>query len=60
MDSAGYPIVASTGKMFGFEKIGLKVRNITAPIVESGTGDVVFQDAAGKTVAVARHHRNAC
>ena len=61
MDGSGYPIRTSNGKVFGFTKIRLKVRNITDPIIESGTGANVPQRVGvGKLVAVARYHRNAC
>ena len=39
----GYPIRTSDGKVFGFSKIRMKVRNLTAPIIESGTGANVPQ-----------------
>ena len=61
INADGYPIRTSDGKVFGFTKIRLKVRNITDPIIESGTGANVPQRVGvGKLVAVARYHRNAC
>jgi hypothetical protein len=61
MTQDGYPIVTATNKVLGFEKIRLKVRNVTPPIVESGTNEVVNQiSGSGKLVAVARYHRNPC
>jgi hypothetical protein len=61
VDADGYPIRTSNNKIFGFEKIRLKVRNLTDPIIESGTNQNVPQVVgAGKLVAVARYHRNAC
>jgi hypothetical protein len=60
VDADGYPRDAN-GKIFGFEKIRLKVRNLTDPIIESGTNQNVPQTVgAGTLVAVARYHRNAC
>jgi hypothetical protein len=56
----GYPIKPN-GQIFGFEKIRVKVRNITSSITESGSGRVVEQTATnGRLLAVARYHRNAC
>jgi hypothetical protein len=61
VDADGYPIRTSNNKIFGFEKIRLKVRNLTDPIIESGTNQNVPQTVGvGKLVAVARYHRNAC
>ncbi len=61
MNAGGYPVVTANGKVLGFEKIRLKVRNLTDPIIESGTNANVPQIAsAGKLVAVARYHRNPC
>jgi hypothetical protein len=61
MNAGGYPIVTANGKVLGFEKVRLKVRNLTDPIIESGTNANVPQIAtAGKLVAVARYHRNPC
>jgi hypothetical protein len=56
----GYP-VKPNGQIFGFEKVRVKVRNITSSITESGSGRVVEQTATnGRLLAVARYHRNAC
>ena len=61
VNAEGYPIRISNNKVFGFEKIRLKVRNLTDPIIESGTNLNVPQRAGvGTLVAVARYHRNAC
>jgi hypothetical protein len=61
MDSAGFPRVPATGRIFGFTKIRLKVRNTTDVITESGTNANVPQTVGvGKLYAVARYHRNAC
>jgi hypothetical protein len=47
--------------VLGFEKLRLKVRNLTDVITESGTNASVPQVVgAGKLVAVARYHRNPC
>jgi hypothetical protein len=60
VDADGYPRKPD-GSIFGFEKIRLKVRNATDPIIESGTNANVPQTVgAGTLVAVARYHRNAC
>jgi len=57
----GYPIITATNKILGFEKIRLKVRNLTDPITESGTNVVVPQIVGtGRLVAIARYHRNPC
>lgn len=64
MDANGYP--RKTGdptKVFGFESVRLRVRNVTADIIESGTGTTVPQvtgGASSRLVAIARYHRNAC
>jgi hypothetical protein len=60
VDADGYPRKPD-GTIFGFEKIRLKVRNATDPIIESGTNVNVPQTVgAGTLIAVARYHRNAC
>jgi hypothetical protein len=81
VNSDGYPICSTTittpenwctaGSVFGFTKLRLKVRNLTADIVESGTNQVVPQTMVGTVAnpstgvgaglyAVARYHRNPC
>ena len=61
VNADGYPIITATNKILGFEKIRLKVRNLTVPITESGTNANVPQIVGmGKLVAVARYHRNPC
>jgi hypothetical protein len=61
MTTGGYPVIDGQTGIFGFEKIRLKVRNLTDVIVESGTNANVPQVVGvGKLVAVARYHRNAC
>jgi len=61
INADGYPIRTSNNKIFGFEKIRLKVRNLTDPIIESGTNlNVPQRVGVGTLVAVARYHRNAC
>ncbi len=64
MDVDGYPRKSSDPtKIFGFEALRLKVRNVTPTIVESGTGTNVPQTTGGggaQLVAIARYHRNAC
>ncbi len=49
-------------KVFGFEKIRLRVRNVTDAITESGSSSAAIPQTSsnGKMVAVARYHRNAC
>jgi len=61
VDADGYPRRPDQ-RIFGFDKVRLKVRNITPAIVESGgTGASVNQGSGnGQLVAVARYHRNAC
>ena len=61
VNADGYPIITATNKILGFEKIRLKVRNLTEVITESGTNTMVPQIVGtGKLVAVARYHRNPC
>jgi hypothetical protein len=61
----------TVGRVYGFTKIRLKIRNDTASITESGSGDVVAQDMVSTVsspstasnaglYAVARYHRNPC
>lgn len=62
--SEGYPRqFANPTRAFGFEKVRLRVRNVSEDIVESGTGTVVPQSTGGagsRLVAIAKYHRNAC
>jgi hypothetical protein len=54
---------ANPTRAFGFEKVRLRVRNISEDVVESGNGTVVPQGTGGagaRLVAIARYHRNAC
>jgi hypothetical protein len=45
----------------GFKRVKAKVKNITPPIVESGTGTSYPQDMVnGEMVAIAKFHRNTC
>lgn len=69
MDQSGYPRRTDNQKMFGFEKVRLRVRNLTADITESGTTVAIPQVMGGllpgetqtpQLVAVARYHRNRC
>jgi len=61
IDAAGWPRKTAGGGVFGFEKVRLKVRNITDPVTEPG-GTAVSQSVAagGQLYAVARYHRNLC
>lgn len=60
VDAAGYPR-RPNNSIFGFEKVRLRVRNVTSAITESGgVGTVVQGTPNGTLVAVARYHRNAC
>lgn len=60
VDSEGYPRHPDL-RVFGFEKVRLKVRNVTEAIAESGTTDTHLQPSSqGVLMAVARYHRNAC
>ena len=48
---------------FGFEKVRMKVRNVTEPVVESGTAQSVPQVSGGagsQLLAVARYRLNGC
>jgi len=69
MDNSGYPRRVDNQKMFGFEKVRLRVRNITTDITESGTTVAIPQVMGGllpgetqtpQLIAVARYHRNRC
>lgn len=64
VDSDGYPRqFANPARIFGFEKVRLRVRNVSADVVESGTGTVVSQNTGGadsRLVAIAKYHRNRC
>jgi hypothetical protein len=62
VDANGWPRKAG-GAVFGFEKIRLKVRNITTPITEPGVGGAAVPQTVGndgQLVAIARYHRNLC
>jgi len=62
MDAEGYPR-RPDGRIFGFEKLRLKLRNVSEAITESGTpvGPALAQTSGdGVLVAVARYHRNTC
>lgn len=55
--------LANPTRTFGFEKVRLRVRNVSEDIVESGTGTVIPQSTGGagsRLVAIAKYHRNAC
>lgn len=62
VDSEGYPRKTSNSSILGFEKVRLKVRNITEAITEPGPGSTAMPQTSGNgtMVAVARYHRNAC
>lgn len=82
VDADGYPRCSSTvtfgpdtwcipGRIYGFTKLRLKVRNDTATITESGGGPVVPQTMVATVAnpttgtnaglyAIARYHRNLC
>lgn len=54
VNADGYPILTATNKILGFEKIRLKLRNLTDVITESGTNaDLPQVVGLGKLVAVA-------
>lgn len=62
VDPDGYPRVGS-GRIFGFEKVRLRLRNVTEPISESGFSGSPFPQvvaSGGRLVAIARYHRNSC
>ena len=62
VDASGWPRKAG-GAVFGFEKVRLKIRNITAPITEPGIGSAAIPQSAaagGQLIAIARYHRNLC
>jgi len=67
IDVDGYPRRSDNNGIFGFQKVRLRVRNITPDIVESGGGNTYTQvlggsdgPSSGRMVAVARYHRNPC
>lgn len=70
VDADGYPrLSAAPNAIHGFEKLRMRVRNATPPIVEAGTGEVINQyigdpdgngPIKGELVAVVRYHRNLC
>ncbi|MBB5209335.1 hypothetical protein [Chiayiivirga flava] len=72
VNSKGYPFRSDDGKLFGFTKLRLRVRNATAVVNESGTNlpiprEMLSTAASAKPlegdptlVAVARYHRNPC
>jgi hypothetical protein len=82
VDADGYPRCSTTvsfgpdtwcvpGRIYGFTKLRLKVRNDTATITESGGGDTVPQTMVATVAnpttgtnaglyAIARYHRNLC
>ncbi len=61
MDLEGYPR-RPDGRIFGFEKVRLAVRNVSEAIVESGPAAPALPQTSpsGVLVAVARYHRNTC
>lgn len=61
VDAEGYPR-RPNNSIFGFEKVRLRVRNVTEAITESGSpAPAVSQTSgSGTLVAVAKYHRNAC
>lgn len=61
MDAEGYPR-RPDGRIFGFEKLRLNVRNVSEAIVESGPVAPALPQTSGDgvLVAVARFHRNTC
>lgn len=63
IDANGWPRKTAGGAVFGFEKVRLKVRNITEPITEPGAGSTPIAQsvsAGGQLYAIARYHRNLC
>jgi hypothetical protein len=67
VDENGYPRRSDNNGIFGFQKVRLRVRNVTPDIIESGTGNTFNQvlggsngPSSGRIVAVARYHRNPC
>lgn len=63
IDVAGWPRKTTGGGVFGFDKVRLKVRNITDPITEPGVGGSPIPQtvaAGGQLYAIARYHRNPC
>ncbi|MGE3298620.1 MAG: hypothetical protein AB7I68_14890 [Porticoccaceae bacterium] len=61
MDAEGYPR-RPDGRIFGFEKLRLNVRNVSEAILESGPVAPALPQTSGNgvLVAVARFHRNTC
>ncbi|MGD9582354.1 MAG: hypothetical protein AB7V26_01600 [Lysobacterales bacterium] len=61
MDAEGYPR-RPDGRIFGFEKLRLNVRNVSEAIIESGPVAPALPQTSGDgvLVAVARFHRNTC
>ncbi len=61
VDATGYPR-RPNGDIFGFEKVRVRVRNVSDAIVESGSASppIPQTSGSGTLVAVARYHRNAC
>ncbi len=61
VDFEGYPRRANNS-IFGFEKVRLRVRNITESVTDSGPAAPAIPQTSGSgtLVAVARYHRNAC
>ena len=62
VDASGWPRKAG-GAVFGFEKVRLKIRNITSQITEPGVGGAVVPQMVGndgQMFAIARYHRNLC
>jgi len=61
VNALGYPYKPDD-TIFGFEKVRLRIRNITDAITESGptTAPIAQTSGSGTMVAVARYHRNAC
>lgn len=61
VDAEGYPR-RSDGRIFGFEKVRLALRNVSEAIIESGPAAPALAQTSGNgvLVAVARYHRNSC
>lgn len=61
IDASGYPH-KTNGDIFGFEKVRLRVRNITDAITEPGPSATAVPQVSGngELFAVARYHRNSC
>ena len=67
VDADGYPRRTDNNGILGFQKVRLRVKNITQDINESGTGNTFQQTlggsdgpSGGRMLAVARYHRNPC